>query len=233
MNSLRVPVIGTIRTPYATKFAVPRQAGLTPAVRARIEFCPPYANPQAFRALEGFSHVHVLFAFDRIAPAASFRPMVRPPGLGGNRRVGVFASRSPFRPSRIGLSVLRLGRVIGGRRGVVLEVYGADMADGTPVLDIKPYLPWADAVPDARSGYAGSGPPQLSVEFAPAAAAHPLLGDPQCREDLMSILASSPQPAYRGDGDGQAYTATLYGHEITFCVSAGRVVVTAISGGGH
>ena len=233
MNSLRVPVIGTIRTPYATKFAVPRQAGLTPAVRARIEFLPPYANPQAFRALEGFSHVHVLFAFDRIAPETSFRPMVRPPGLGGNRRVGVFASRSPFRPSRIGLSVLRLGGVIGGRHGVVLEVYGADMADGTPVLDIKPYLPWADAVPDARAGYAGSGPPQLSVEFAPAAAGHPLLADPQCRENLAAILSSGPQPAYRGEEDGQAYTATLYGHEVSFRVSPGRVVVTAISGGGH
>lgn len=227
-SSINITPIGVIRTPYADKFAVPRQSLMAGGVRSVIEFFRPYSDPQAFTGIEDFSHLHVLFFFDRIEDT-SFHPMVRPPRLGGNRKIGVFATRSPFRPSRIGLSVLRLGQVIHRDGEVSLEVYGADMADGTPVLDIKPYLPYADCIEGASAGYAQEEPRHKRVEFDPSLSSHPLLGDPETKENLESILGCDPRPAYRpGEDDGREYRAVLYGHTISFCVKGDTVFVRQI-----
>ena len=152
-SSAVMHVIARIHTDFPEKFGVPRQSGLVDELRAQIVFEPPYRNPDAVRGLEGFSHIWLIWQFDR-ALRDTWSPTVRPPRLGGNRRMGVFATRSPFRPNAIGLSSVRLERVEAETpRGPVLHVRGADLVDGTPIFDIKPYLPYADSHPDARGGY--------------------------------------------------------------------------------
>ena len=158
--------IGFIHSPYLQKFAVPRQPGLAPSVVSKITFIPPYCDPEAFKGLQGFSHIHLLFIFDK-APYAEFKATVRPPRLGGNKRVGVFASRSPFRPSRIGLSVVKLEKVGEENGRAYLEVSGADLVDGTPIIDIKPYIPFVDAHPEAEGGFASEPPRIKEVVFLP------------------------------------------------------------------
>ena len=153
MTVLSMEVIARIHTDLPEKFGVPRQSGLVPGLRGTVVFEPAFRNPDALRGIEGFSHLWLLFQFDR-AVRKGWSPTVRPPRLGGNRRMGVFATRSPFRPNAIGLSSVRLEEV---RQdpvlGPVLEVSGADLVDGTPILDIKPYLPYADCHPDAAGGF--------------------------------------------------------------------------------
>lgn len=152
-SSAMMHVIARIHTDFPEKFGVPRQSGLVDELRAQIVFEPPYRNPDAVRGLEGFSHIWLIWQFDR-ALRDTWSPTVRPPRLGGNRRMGVFATRSPFRPNAIGLSSVRLERVEAETpRGPVLHVRGADLVDGTPIFDIKPYLPYADSHPDARGGF--------------------------------------------------------------------------------
>lgn len=227
LGAVTLPLIGYVESPFADKFAVPRQPGLAPAVVSLLRFYKPYCTPQAFREIEGYSHLHVLFLFDRVE-YRDFHPEVRPPRLGGNQRVGVFATRSPYRPSRLGLSVVKLERILHlSASEVALEVTGADMVNGTPVVDIKPYVPFVDAHPEATGGFAPEPPPLKTVSFSPEAlmALSTLSG--QEREAIAQVLSQDPRPAYKeaqGE-DERVYHAVLYGYDIAFCVTEGGVYV--------
>ncbi|MBQ5951502.1 MAG: tRNA (N6-threonylcarbamoyladenosine(37)-N6)-methyltransferase TrmO [Lachnospiraceae bacterium] len=215
-------VIGHIRTDFPEKFGVPRQSGMTD-LPARVVLDPPYNTADAFRGIEAFSHVWLLWLFDEV-PDRGFSATVRPPKLGGNERVGVFATRSPFRPNRIGLSCVRLLSV--GRDpalGTFLTVAGADVRDMTPLLDIKPYLPYADAPAGAAGGFAEplSGL-RLPVSFAPEAAA--ALSEPD-RRDLAAVLALDPRPGYQEDPD-RVYAMSFRGRTVRFRAAGGEILVT-------
>lgn len=228
--------IGRIRTPYGQKFAVPRQPGLAPAA-CEIELFKPYCDPQAVVGLEGFSHIHVIFIFDQEPESAQFRPMVRPPRLGGNQRVGVFACRSPNRPNRLGLSVLKLTGIENRAGRSVLHVEGADMVDNTPIVDIKPYIPFVDAIPEAQGGFALTPPPQKQVVFSPAAeqqlATDPTLAHVRAQRELLArILAQDPRPAYKlKEQDAKDYAALIMGVNVRFSVSADTVTVLRLEPG--
>jgi tRNA-Thr(GGU) m(6)t(6)A37 methyltransferase TsaA len=190
--------IGVVHSCFREKFGIPRQPGLVPAARATLELLPPYNQPAAVRGLEGFSHLWLLFVFHGV-PAGRWQATVRPPRLGGNRRLGVFATRSTFRPNPIGLTAAKLDHIAIGRGQVALHLAGVDLLDGTPVLDIKPYLPYADRIAEAVGGFAAEAPEmELAVEFSPAAsafcAAWPGGGD--LRELIGQILRQDPRPAY-------------------------------------
>lgn len=223
--------VGVIRSCFREKFGVPRQPGLTPAARATLDLLPPYNQPAAARGLEDFSHVWLIFVFHGI-PAGRWQPTVRPPRLGGNQRIGVFATRSTFRPNPIGLSAARLERVAIGRSGVVLHLSGVDLLDGTPVLDIKPYLPYADSIPAATGGFAADAPaPVLAVDFSPAAAAVCAawpLGD--LRELIAQVLAQDPRPAYqRNNPHSRRYGMKLYQYDVRWEMRGGAAYVTDIA----
>ena len=161
--SFRFDPIAIVHSCFKEKFGIPRQAGLIPEARGSLEVLPPYDRPEAFRELEGYSHLWLLWVFDALQPelettAPGWRPTVRPPRLGGNRRVGVFASRSPFRPNPIGLSLVRLLAIDYATPGISLQLQGLDLLEGTPVLDINPYLPYADRAAEARAGFAPEAP---------------------------------------------------------------------------
>lgn len=167
--------VGVIRSPYREKFGIPRQPSLVNAARITLELLPPYDHPDMVRGLDAFSHVWISFVFHQTAERG-WRSLVRPPRLGGNAKVGVFASRATHRPNPLGLSLVRLLR-IDTQPKVVLTLEGADLLDGTPVLDIKPYIPFVEARPDARGGFVDGPPPQLSVGWDAAAQ----LATPACR----------------------------------------------------
>ena len=160
--------IARIRSEFPTKFGVPRQAGLVEGLRGAVVFEPPYRVAEALRGIEGFSHLWLIWEFSE-NKRTGWSPTVRPPRLGGNQRMGVFATRSPFRPNPLGLSCVKLEKVeLSTPDGPVLWVSGADLVDGTPVLDIKPYLPYADCRPEAVGGFAGEAPEgRLTVDFPP------------------------------------------------------------------
>ncbi len=190
--------IGLIHSCYQQKFAVPRQSGAVPEATATIELHGDAAVPESVRRLETFSHIWVLFVFDQHLDAG-WRPTVRPPRLGGNRRVGVFASRAPHRPNPIGMSAVRLQKIECDSSGVCIHVLGGDFLDGTPVLDIKPYLPYSDAIPDADSGFAPGLTPTHTVTFTEQAeqqlhAAHASDTD-RIRRIIEQTLAYNPRPA--------------------------------------
>jgi len=161
-------VIARVHSDFQEKFGIPRQSGLVEELRAQVVFEPPYRNPDALRGLEAFSHVWLIWQFSQ-AVRREFSPTVRPPRLGGNTRLGVFATRSPFRPNALGLSAVRLERVeLASGRGPVLHVAGADLLDGTPIYDIKPYIPYADAHPEASGGFTDAVPRRtLAVDCPP------------------------------------------------------------------
>lgn len=209
--------IGRIRTPYGQKFAVPRQPGLAPHALGVIEFFKPYSVSEAFGGLEGFSHIHILFVFDK-APYENFHATVRPPRLGGNTTCGVFASRSPFRPSSIGLSTVKIVEIREHLGEVSIVVAGADLVDGTPIIDIKPYIPFVDAIADAKGGFASQIPPQFEVKFSDLALEKL---QPLGERRLLAIketLAQDPRPAYKDDNDEKIYYALLYNHDVMFKV---------------
>ena len=195
-NSFSMEPIAHIRSDFAEKFGVPRQSGLVDALEASIVFTPPYRSPDALRGLEDFSHLWLIWVFDR-AIRESRSPTVRPPRLGGNARMGVFATRSPFRPNPIALSCVKLEGIEQTAEGPVLRVRGADLVDGTPILDIKPYIPYADCHPDALGGFAAvPAGESLTVEIPPE-----LLEriPAQRREALRGVLAQDPRPHYQND----------------------------------
>ena len=224
-------VIARIRNDFPTKFGLPRQAGLAPSLRSKIVFEPAYRVPEALRGLEGFSHIWLIWGFSATSgtptrPGSEFHwsPTVRPPRLGGNVRMGVFATRSPFRPNPIGLSSVRLeGIEEDGANGRVLIVSGADLMDETPIYDIKPYLPGVDAHPEASDGFVGTHAQQLlEVELAPELAERL---SPSQQSALREILAQDPRPAYHAahPDPKRIYGFTYAGLEIHFTVEAGRL----------
>ena len=222
--------IGVIHSCFREKFGIPRQAGLVPAARATLELLPPYSQPAAVRGLEGFSHLWLIFAFHGI-PAGRWQATVRPPRLGGNRRLGVFATRSPFRPNPIGLSAVKLERITVRQGRAVLHLVGVDLLDGTPVLDLKPYLPYADRIMEASGGFASEAPTaELTVDFSPAACAFCAAwpeGDLQ--ELIRQILRQDPRPAYeRANSESQAYGMKLYNLNVRWETRGGAAYVTEI-----
>ncbi|AVZ81699.1 tRNA (N6-threonylcarbamoyladenosine(37)-N6)-methyltransferase TrmO [Edwardsiella ictaluri] len=199
MTQLQFEPIGVIRSPYKEKFAIPRQPGLICDGGGTLDLLPPYNQPEAVRGLEGFSHLWVIFVFHQTMDGG-WRPTVRPPRLGGNARVGVFATRSTFRPNPIGMSLVEL-HGIETRNGVRLQLGSLDLVDGTPVLDIKPYLPFAESQPQARAGFAQQAPPaDMPVLFSPGAQAQIAQRQqdyPHLTRFIRQILAQDPRPAYR------------------------------------
>ena len=217
--------IAHIRSAFRSKFGIPRQAGLVPELHASVIFTPGYRNPDALRGLEGFSHIWLIWEFSE-AKRENWSPTVRPPRLGGNTRMGVFATRSPFRPNPIGLSCVRLEAVrTEPDLGPVLDVSGADLMDGTPILDIKPYLPYCDSHPEASSGFTSvQDMPLLQVDFPPE-----LLEsvDDTLRPGLLGVLARDPRPRYQDDPN-RVYGMNFAGWEIRFRVNGGTLTVTEV-----
>ncbi len=212
--------VAYIRSPYTEKFGVPRQSGLAPHVQASVVFSPHITRDHV-RGLESFSHIWLIWGFHRVAENC-LHPTVRPPRLGGNTRIGVFASRSPFRPNRIGLSAVRL-LAVGSEP--TLRVAGADLVDGTPIYDIKPYLPYADCITDASSGFTDAEPREpLSVELPDQL---PPGLPPDYREALYESLAQDPRPAYQDDPE-RTYHMVLHPCELDFTVSSGVLRVSSI-----
>lgn len=218
--------IARIETPFGEKFGVPRQSGIADCP-GRIVFEPAFRDPEAVRGLEGFSHVWLIWQFER-ALRPTWSPTVRPPRLGGNQRVGVFATRSPFRPNGLGLSAVELERVaLDEPDAPVLYVRGADMVSGTPILDIKPYLSYADSYPDASGGFTGGDAGEkLTVDFPPELLAR---FDSGQRHGLISALAADPRPRYQDDPE-RVYGMTYGGRNVRFTVSDGTVHVIAVEG---
>jgi tRNA-Thr(GGU) m(6)t(6)A37 methyltransferase TsaA len=214
-SSFCFSAIGVIQGPFQERFGTPRQPGLIASARGRIRLYPPYDNPACVEGLEAVSHLWVQFAFHGTA-AAGWHPRVRPPRLGGNKRIGVFASRSNFRPNPIGLSVVRLDGLDLANNSASLLISGLDLLHGTPVLDIKPYLPYVDALADARNDIAPAAPEKtLRVGLGPeaeqqlvACAGH----EPQAlRQLIQDVIAYDPRPAYKRGEQGGEYAMTLMG----------------------
>ncbi|MGM0536141.1 MAG: tRNA (N6-threonylcarbamoyladenosine(37)-N6)-methyltransferase TrmO [Pseudomonadota bacterium] len=219
-DAFRMTPIGIIESDFPEKFGIPRQPGLATAALASLVLLPPFDDPLAVRGLTAFSHLWLTFVFHlspEQADPARWRPLVRPPRLGGNARIGVFASRSTHRPNRLGLSLVELVD-IDTSRGVRLRLRGADLVDGTPVLDIKPYLPWAESRPGARAGFAPGTPPTLAVSLSPGVeavlAARPD-GD-SLRELIHQVLAQDPRPAYRKGAETRIYGVRLRDLDVRF-----------------
>lgn len=227
-DAYRVQVIGHVRSPYQEKFGIPRQPGLVD-VESRLELRPGFDRPEMVEGLDGFSHLWLTFVFHACV-GQGWRPRVRPPRLGGNARVGVFASRSPFRPNHLGLSVVSLRRIEVAER-VSLVLGGADLLDGTPVLDIKPYVPYSDAIPDARGGFAPAPPATLAVRFGPDAEAV-LAGQPALRRLICEVLSQDPRPAYQADEEARVYGMRLAGRNVRFRIAAGVAEVIEVAPAG-
>ena len=218
-------VIAHIRSDFKEKFGIPRQSGLVEALRAEVVFEPEYRNADALRGLEGFSHIWLIWQFSR-AVREDWSPTVRPPRLGGNTRLGVFATRSPFRPNPIGLSCVRLeGLRQDPALGTVLVVSGADLLDGTPIYDIKPYLPYADCRPEATGGFAASAPEgKLRVEF-PEDLLETVPVDK--RDALIGVLSQDPRPSYHDDPE-RVYGMSFGGMEVRFSVDGDALIVRGV-----
>lgn len=235
---MEIRPVAIFRSPFREKFGIPRQSGLAGEVRGRIVFEPDFRDPAALRGLEAFDYLWLIWEFsanrrpDGLAgqaagtgqppQAAAFRPTVRPPRLGGNERIGVFASRSPFRPNPLGLSCVRLDRIEWDTpEGPVIHVLGADLMDGTPVYDIKPYVRYADSRPDAHSGFVdGTDWQTLEVVFP---ADTPFVGEEL--EALRAVLAQDPRPPYHDD-PGKVYGMAFAGRDVHFRVEDGILTVT-------
>ena len=215
-------IIAHIHTDLPTKFGVPRQSGLVDALKARIVFTEPYRDPEALRGIEDFTHIWLIWEFSQ-ARRDDWSPTVRPPRLGGNRRLGVFATRSPFRPNAIGLSCVKLERVeLHTTEGPILFVAGADLMDGTPIFDIKPYVPYADAHPEASSGFTAALPDApLNVVF-PDEWRHLFTAGQQAA--IIGILERDPRPHYHDDPE-RVYGMTFAGYNVRFRVQGSSATV--------
>ena len=226
MEQHEIRVIARIHSDFQEKFGIPRQSGLVDALRAAVIFEPEYRNPDALRGIEGFSHLWLIWQFSE-AVRSEWSPTVRPPRLGGNTRMGVFATRSPFRPNAIGLSCVRLEGVRQDPAfGTVLEVSGADLLDGTPIYDIKPYLPYADCRPEAVGGFAASAP--ASVLRVSVSDALMVQLPPEKRDALLGVLAQDPRPSYQDDPQ-RVYGMRFAGMDVRFTVDGDELTVCEIS----
>ncbi len=218
--------IARVKSDFPEKFGIPRQSGLVEELTAAVVFEPDYRDPSAIRGLEGFSHLWLIWEFSK-ARRAGWSPTVRPPRLGGNQRVGVFATRSPFRPNPIGLSCVRLTEArLEPELGPVLIVAGADLMDGTPIYDIKPYLPYADCKPEAVGGFAAR-PKEPDLEVVCPAKLLEAVPEEK-RAALLAVLAQDPRPQYQDDPD-RVYGMAFAGLEIRFQVAGERLSVIKIS----
>lgn len=225
MTPLRCVPIARIRSDFSDKFGIPRQSGIVAELEAAVVFEPDYRTPDALRGLEGFSHLWLIWQFSEVR-RDGWTATVRPPRLGGNTRMGVFATRSPYRPNPIGLSSVRLERIVPDTpEGTVLLVRGADLMDGTPILDIKPYLAYTDSHPDASGGFISGLPDApLSVECAPEQLSRI---PPAKREALLHVLSLDPRPHYQQDPH-RIYGMTFAGFAVHFRVQDGVLTVTDI-----
>ena len=224
-EEMTLKVIAHIHTAFPTKFGIPRQSGLVDSLRGEVIFTPEYRNADAVRGLEDFSYIWLVWQFSG-AVRDNWSPTVRPPRLGGNTRMGVFATRSPFRPNPLGLSSVKL-EAIEHRPdvGPVLIVRGADLMDGTPIYDIKPYIPYADCHPDASEGFTGQTRMHLlQVEFPPTLMAQVPEAD---RDALTGVLASDPRPSYQHDPE-RVYGMEFAGLEVHFRVDGEVLTVTDV-----
>lgn len=221
--------IGIVHSPYKEKFAVPRQPGLVPSARCEVILHDQANSLDAVRGIEQFSHVWLLFLFDQNLEAG-WRPTVRPPRLGGNERIGVFASRATFRPNGIGMSAVKLRGVRHNNGQVIIDIAGADLVDGTPIIDIKPYIPYSDSLPEAIGGFAASQPATLEVQFAPSALQQ-LVGKhaDYHRAVISEVLAQDPRPAYKkGKPDSKLYAVNLFDYNVQFTVTEPNITVVSI-----
>ena len=216
-------VIARIENDYTTKFGVPRQSGLVSEVVSTVVFEPEYRVPEALRGLEEFSHLWLIWGFDR-AEGAAWSPTVRPPRLGGNTRIGVFATRSPYRPNRLGLSCVELAGIAAeAGKGTVLKVRGADLMNGTPIYDIKPYLPYADAHPEASGGFTDRTERKRLRVVIPEEMRRSW-PEEELRA-LEAVLAEDPRPAYQQDPE-RVYALEFAGKNVRFRVAEGTLTVT-------
>ena len=207
--------IARIRNAYDGKFGVPRQSGLVEEVVSTIVFEPKFRVAEALRGLEEFSHLWLIWAFDR-TEREGWSPTVRPPRLGGNQRVGVFATRSPYRPNAIGLSCVKLLGVEKGKDGTILKVAGADLMNGTPIYDIKPYLPYADCRPEATGGFTDRTEKRTVTVEIPEETAKKM--NPEDRKALEAVLREDPRPAYQDDPE-RIYAFEFGGRHVEFRVA--------------
>ena len=222
--------IGVIESPYKEKFAVPRQPRLVPAACSRVKLQGTANSPEAVRGLEQFSHVWLLFLFDQNLEAG-WKPTVRPPRLGGNERIGVFASRSTFRPNGIGMSAVEVKGISKQGDQIYLDLGNVDLVDGTPIVDIKPYIPYSDSIAEAQGGYAEDEPEKSQVDFSSVA-----LAALEKRDDteyvktvIEQVLAQDPRPAYKKNKpDNKEYAVNLFDLNVKFMISDNLITVTAI-----
>jgi tRNA-Thr(GGU) m(6)t(6)A37 methyltransferase TsaA len=220
-----VKPIAFIESPFKQKFGLPRQPGLIDSAEAYVRFVEPFNTPQAFRGIEEFSHLWLQFEFHE-NKRETFQPLVRPPRLGGNTKVGVFASRSSFRPNALGLSLVRLQQLVIADGKASLRISCPDLLDGTPIFDVKPYIPYSDCVSDAKASYAATVPePMLRVEFSDVAIKslqNYLLARPevQLEQLIHDVIALDPRPAYKGTKqDQKEYFLRLYDYDIAWRVN--------------
>ena len=226
MENVNIQVIARMHSDFATKFGIPRQSGLVEELRSTIVFEPEFRNPDALRGIEDFSHLWIIWQFSE-AVRQGWSPTVRPPRLGGNTRMGVFATRSPFRPNNLGLSSVKLlGVEHTAEFGTVLHVGGADLMDGTPIFDIKPYIAYGDSHPDAKGGFTDiAGEFLLQVEFPPELLEQ-LPADK--REAAIGVLSHDPRPSYQRKPD-RVYGLTFAGFDIRFKVSEDKLTVIEVN----
>lgn len=226
--SLTLAPIAYLRTCFGGKFAIPRQPGLCPSAWGTLTFEPEYRSPEACRGLEGYSHVWLIFGFHETL-AQGWKPTVRPPRLGGNQRTGVFASRSPFRPNGLGLSVVKLEEVsYASPGGPQLLLGGLDLLDGTPIYDIKPYLPYAEALPDATSGYADGQIPRLEVELTESAQTEFLQLPARDQAVIREVLSLDPRPATLTPEESRVFGTRLCGFNVRFRIGAGCCTIVSL-----
>ena len=226
MEQINIQVIARMRSDFATKFGIPRQSGLVEELRSTIVFEPEFRNPDALRGIEDFSHLWIIWQFSE-AVRTGWSPTVRPPRLGGNTRLGVFATRSPVRPNNLGLSSVKLlGVEQTAEFGTVLHVGGADLMDGTPIFDIKPYIPYGDCHPDATGGFTDhAGEFLLRVDFPPELLA--ILPEDK-RQAAIGVLSHDPRPSYQRDPD-RIYGLTFAGYDIRFRVQEDILTVIEVN----
>ena len=226
MENVNINIIARMRSDFPTKFGIPRQSGLVSSLRSTIVFEPEYRNADALRGLEDFSHLWIIWQFSE-AVRTEWSPTVRPPRLGGNTRMGVFATRSPFRPNNLGLSSVKiLGLEQTADMGTVIHVAGADLMDGTPIFDIKPYIPYSDCHTEATGGFTDTaGEFLLKVEFPAELLA--LLPEDK-RESAIGVLSHDPRPSYQRKPD-RVYGLSFAGFDLRFCVREDTLTVLEVN----
>ncbi|ASM54183.1 hypothetical protein PNIG_a2128 [Pseudoalteromonas nigrifaciens] len=231
MSDYTISAIGHIQSPYKQKFAIPRQPRLVPEAKAKLIFAPDFNREEFVRGLDEFSHIWLLFRFHETADKG-YSAMVRPPRLGGNARKGVFATRATFRPNAIGMSAVKLEGIEYKNGQLSLLLAGIDLLDGTPIIDIKPYLPYSDSMPEASAGFADTRPEtHMSVEFTPEVLNFIAQQTqyPDLQAFISNVLKQDPRPAYKKQKDGQqSYGMTLYNYNICWQVNESHNLVTSI-----